>query len=69
MSITDIVKEAARLEDKVEKEGATERDVFLARELVSRYIDELDRLERTVKVKPRLSADDVAEKVLGYWYE
>ena len=45
----------------------TERDVAEARELVSKYIDELKRLEETATVKPFLSADAVADKVISFW--
>ena len=59
-----IVKQILELEAKPEH---TERDVALAAELVSQYIDELERLEETATVKPYLSSDAVADKVLSYW--
>jgi len=36
--------------------------------LVNKYIDELERLENTVTVTPYLKGDDVADKVLSWWY-
>ena len=60
----EIVKRVIELENKPTH---TERDVALAAELVSQYIDELERLEETATVKPYLSSDAVADKVLSYW--
>ena len=52
MSIPQIVQRARELETRVIQTGsATERDVAEARELVNKYIDELERLERTATVR------------------
>ena len=68
MNIQQIIKRAAELEERVIMAGtATERDVAQANELMNLYIDELERLEKTATVKPFLSADAVADKVLSYW--
>jgi len=69
MKIADIINQAKELEERVKREGATERDVLFARELVNKYIDELERLENNVKVDPPLlTSDDIANKILERWY-
>ena len=67
MTLSEIAKKRDELEARVLRDGGTERDVAEAAELVQSYIDELERLENTVTVKPYLSADAVADKVLSYW--
>ena len=67
MNLLEIWAKKQELDARVIRDGATERDVEIAAELVSQYIDELERLEKTVKVKPFLSADEVADKVLSFW--
>ena len=60
----EIINKIIELENKPTH---TERDVAQVSELVSQYIDELERLEETATVKPYLSSDAVADKVLSYW--
>ena len=60
----EIIKKIIELENQPTH---TARDVALAAELVSQYIDELERLEKTATVKPYLSGDAVADKVLSFW--
>lgn len=70
MKMQQITQKANELQNRVLADGyqATPRDVAEASELVSKYIDELERLERTVTVKPYLTGDMVADKVLSFWY-
>jgi len=68
MSIPQIVQRARELEARVIRAGsATERDVAEARELVNKYIDELERLERTATVRVKtviINADYTITEVL-----
>ena len=70
MKIKDIMKQAESLIERVTAPGyeTTARDVAESEELVNKYIDELERLENTVTVAPYLKGDDVADKVLSWWY-
>lgn len=70
MNIEQIVQKSEDLRNKVTQPGytATARDVAEAQELMSKYIDELERLENNVVVKPFLSSDVVADKILKWWY-
>lgn len=64
-----IILDAARLEDRIIAAGtATERDMLMARELVNRYIDELQRLEETITVPPYMTGDEVADFILKRMY-
>lgn len=65
--IQELIRRAAELEERVKRDGATARDVAIAHELAMQYIDELERLEKTATVKPYLTGDTVADKVLSYW--
>ena len=67
MKLQEIAKKRDELERRIATNTATQRDVAEAAELVSKYVDELERLENTATVKPYLSADAVADKVLSYW--
>lgn len=70
MNLKQIVQKAAELEQRVLSAGvANERDLAQAQELVSQYMDELERLENTATVRPYLSSDVVAEAVLKWWYQ
>lgn len=70
MKIQVLIQKARQLERRVLSEGyeATERDVAEARELVSQYIDELERLERTVTVREGTDIEAVADQILQRWY-
>ena len=70
MKIKDIMKQAETLIERVTAPDyeTTGRDVAESEELVNKYIDELERLENTVTVVPYLKGDDVADKVLSWWY-
>ena len=70
MKIQVLIQKAQQLERRVLSEGyeATERDVAEARELVSQYIDELERLERTVTVREGTDIEVVADQILQRWY-
>lgn len=67
MNLLEIWAKVQALEARVLRDGGTERDVAEAAELVERYIDELERLEKTATVKPYLSAEAVADKVTSLW--
>lgn len=64
MTLDEIRKRMLALESKKEH---TARDVDEAAELMSQYLDHMERLEQTATVKPYLSADVVADKVLSLW--
>lgn len=67
--ISDIILQMAELEARVLKANtATERDLAEAQELAARYVDELELLEEAATVKPYLSAEDVAHKIMEYWH-
>jgi len=46
-----------------------ERDVAEAGELMERYLDYLQDLEENAEVPHQLSLDEVADKVMWYWYK
>jgi hypothetical protein len=71
MNMTQITKRKHELIDRVLSDGyqTTERDVAEAAELVSAYIDELERLEKTATVKPlKTDIDAIADYIIGRWY-
>ena len=70
MNMQQISQKKGELVDRVLSDGyqATARDVAESQELVNQYIDELERMEKTATVKPFLSADEVANKILSWWY-
>lgn len=47
---------------------ATERDAAEAAELVNQYIDELERLERTITPAKVTNIDKIANDILNRWY-
>jgi len=70
MNLKQIAQKRDELERRVAdpKYHATERDMVEAAELVSQYIDELERLEESATVKPYLTADTVADEISKRWY-
>jgi hypothetical protein len=71
MNIKQIAEARDKIEARVLTEGyiTTERDLAEARELVSAYIDELERLENTVSFsKPLTDIEKVAEKIIEVWH-
>lgn len=46
----------------------TPRDVAEAVELVNVYLDELERIERTLIVAPVTDIDEIANQIVERWY-
>ena len=63
----DLNKLRRRMNEIERKETHTARDLAEVQELIEQFLEHLEELERTATVKPYLSGNAVADKVLSYW--
>lgn len=70
MSIFEIAQKARALETKVLRPDyqTTARNVSEAQELVSQYIDELERLEQTATITMVADIEPITTSILKGWY-